>query len=82
LAYGSKVTFKSNIRGGGLLHSHIQKFPSGSEQQQVTTYSHKDSNNDWMIQKPWNADGSPVVEEEEDSPVQFVEDGDIIRLSI
>jgi dolichyl-phosphate-mannose-protein mannosyltransferase len=68
------VTLKSNIRGGGLLHSHIQKYPLGSEQQQITTYSHKDSNNNWIVELPWGAEELP------NTPVKFVQDGDIIRL--
>ncbi|KAJ3093089.1 Protein O-mannosyltransferase 2 [Quaeritorhiza haematococci] len=72
LAYGSKVSLKNNGHGGGLLHSHVQRYPTGSEQQQVTCYHHKDSNNDWIIKKPW---GVPDPED-----VEFVKDGDIIRL--
>ncbi|KAJ3269778.1 Protein O-mannosyltransferase 2 [Terramyces sp. JEL0728] len=75
LAYGSKISLKNNARGGGLLHSHVQKFPEGSEQQQVTTYSHKDLNNEWKVEKVWGAS-----DRNEDDAPEFVKDGDIIRL--
>lgn len=76
LGFGSIVSLKSNARAGGLLHSHVQRYPTGSEQQQVTTYHHKDDNNDWIVQRPWGVD--PV--NMSDPNVELIKDGDIIRL--
>ncbi|KAG8448978.1 hypothetical protein GDO86_015881 [Hymenochirus boettgeri] len=75
LAYGSTVTLKSLRTAAGYLHSHWHLYPEGvgAKQQQVTTYSHKDQNNLWIIKKQ-NSDYDPT------SPVEFVRHGDIIRL--
>ncbi|XP_028396136.1 protein O-mannosyl-transferase 2-like isoform X2 [Dendronephthya gigantea] len=75
LAYGSVVTLKNNRPGGALLHSHHHLYPEEHPpvQQQVTGYSHKDPNNDWLVKKssePYNPDG----------PVEYVKHNDIIRL--
>ncbi|KAI3635152.1 hypothetical protein MIR68_006718 [Amoeboaphelidium protococcarum] len=75
IAYGSKVTLKNNGYGGGLLHSHVQTFPHGSKQQQVTCYHHKDANNDWIIKR---IRGEPAVEE--DTEIHYLKDGDQVRL--
>eukprot|EP00158_Paraphelidium_tribonemae_P005748 Partr_v1_DN27509_c0_g1_i1_m30853 putative Dolichyl-phosphate-mannose--protein mannosyltransferase len=74
VAYGSKLSLKNNGYGGGLLHSHVQTFPEGSKQQQVTTYHHKDSNNDWIVTRK-REDRVPA-----DHPIQLLQHGDIIRL--
>ncbi|CAK5268733.1 unnamed protein product [Mycena citricolor] len=75
IAFGSKVTLKAYGFGGGLLHSHLHSYPEGSAQQQVTCYSHKDSNNDWNILPRW--DEAPIDYE---GPIRFVKHGDVIRL--
>ncbi|EPZ35059.1 MIR motif domain-containing protein [Rozella allomycis CSF55] len=73
VAYGSLVTIKNQGHGGGLLHSHIQTFPSGSKQQQVTLYHHKDDNNNWIIKKEHGV-------EIDDEKIQFIQNGDKLRL--
>ncbi|KAK4298489.1 hypothetical protein Pmani_029173 [Petrolisthes manimaculis] len=78
LAYGAEVTLKNARTGGGYLHSHIHLYPEGvgARQQQVTTYSHKDFNNKWLVKK-WNEEPGDW---EDDGPTELVKNGDLIRL--
>ncbi|KAK7684141.1 Protein O-mannosyltransferase 2 [Cerrena zonata] len=73
----SVMTLKNQGLTGGLLHSHIQTFPEGSKQQQVTTYSHKDSNNNWIMQRPR---GDPIYETDTNTDIEYVIDGMTVRL--
>ncbi|KAK4216253.1 family 39 putative glycosyltransferase [Rhypophila decipiens] len=75
VALGSRVTIKNMGYGGGLLHSHVQTYPEGSGQQQVTCYHHKDANNDWFFypnrrEADYDADADP----------RFIGNNDVIRL--
>jgi dolichyl-phosphate-mannose-protein mannosyltransferase len=76
MAYGSVISVKSHRVSGGLLHSHPDTYPKevGPPQQQVTTYAHKDSNNEWRIKKDV---GEPNADED---PVEYVKNGDYVRL--
>lgn len=76
MAYGSKVTLKNVGYGGGLLHSHVQTYPTGSQQQQVTCYHYKDDNNNWIILPRWD---EPEYNPSDD--LRFLAHGDVIRLS-
>ncbi|KAF9331481.1 hypothetical protein BG006_005680 [Podila minutissima] len=71
VAYGARVTIRHQGTQGGYLHSHPSNYETGSKQQQITLYPHKDSNNEWIIQK---RDGS-VPES-----LEYVAHGDIVRL--
>ncbi|KAK9877554.1 hypothetical protein WA026_018660 [Henosepilachna vigintioctopunctata] len=73
VAYGATITFKNHKTGGGYLHSHYHLYPEGvgARQQQITTYTHKDDNNKWII-KRYN---SKITDE-----VEIVRSGDLIRL--
>ncbi|XP_058062002.1 protein O-mannosyl-transferase 2 [Anopheles bellator] len=73
VAYGAVVTLKNHKTGGGYLHSHNHLYPkgAGARQQQVTTYSHKDENNRWLL-KPYDKQGVDNV--------TLVKHGDLVRL--
>lgn len=60
--------------GGGLLHSHVQTYPVGSQQQQVTCYHYKDTNNDWVVTQRWE---DPTIGEND---IRFLKHGDTVRL--
>ncbi|ELT93986.1 hypothetical protein CAPTEDRAFT_152537 [Capitella teleta] len=75
-SFGSIVTIKNHRTGGAYLHSHWHLYPDGvgAKQQQVTTYSHKDDNNRWLVshfnRRTDHEDGEAVI----------VRNGDLIRL--
>ncbi|KAF9579138.1 hypothetical protein BGW38_004732 [Lunasporangiospora selenospora] len=71
ISYGARVSIRHVGTQGGYLHSHASVYETGSKQQQITLYPHKDENNDWIIQK---RDGS-IPEE-----LEFIKHGDYIRL--
>lgn len=73
----SQFTLKNQGLTGGLLHSHVQTFPEGSKQQQVTTYSHKDANNNWLVQR---ARGENIYDSENSEDIEYVIDGMVVRL--
>ncbi|KFY39748.1 hypothetical protein V494_03866 [Pseudogymnoascus sp. VKM F-4513 (FW-928)] len=75
VAYGSRATIKNMGYGGGLLHSHVQTYPEGSGQQQITCYHHKDSNNEWFFYPNRNEAAFDTEE-----PPKFVSHGDVLRL--
>lgn len=67
--FGHSVTIKASKMTGGNLHSHPHAYPDGAGNQ-VTTYYHKDHNNEWAFQK---------VTEEKDN-VDFLRNGDSVVL--
>ncbi|KAI9807529.1 MAG: hypothetical protein M1825_005469 [Sarcosagium campestre] len=75
IAYGSRATLKNMGYGGGLLHSHVQTFPEGSKQQQVTCYHHKDSNNEWFF---YPNRSEPAYDPE--GEIKYVADKAVIRM--
>ena len=79
-AFGSKVTLKNMGYGGGLLHSHVQTYPVGSQQQQVTCYHYRDNNNEFIITPPWNEEQLPANYSASDQPIRMLKNNDVIRL--
>uniref|UniRef100_A0A1B6CJ65 Protein O-mannosyl-transferase 2 n=2 Tax=Clastoptera arizonana TaxID=38151 RepID=A0A1B6CJ65_9HEMI len=73
VAFGSVVTLKNHRTGGGYLHSHWHLYPDGvgARQQQITTYTHKDENNKWLVKK-YNNDSTNGTE--------LLKHGDLVRL--
>ncbi|KAJ2714032.1 Protein O-mannosyltransferase 2 [Coemansia spiralis] len=75
VAYGSVVTLKSAVQGVGLLHSHKDAYPDGSQQQQITGYTHKDPNNYWLVEKVHGQSYGNTTD-----TAEFVRHHDVVRL--
>ncbi|KAK3337507.1 glycosyltransferase family 39 protein [Cercophora scortea] len=60
---GSRVSIRHVNTQGGYLHSHPLMYPTGSKQQQITLYPHKDENNIWLLEnqtQPLDIHGNPI----------------------
>ncbi|KAF2653569.1 glycosyltransferase family 39 protein [Lophiostoma macrostomum CBS 122681] len=87
VAYGSRISLRHHNTQGGYLHSHAHMYPTGSKQQQITLYPHKDENNIWLLENqtlPEVLDpNSPKPEGpkawDSHGPV-WIEDGAVIKL--
>ena len=85
IAMGSRVSIRHHNTQGGYLHSHNHMYPTGSKQQQITLYPHKDENNVWLLEnqtQPENINGPITGPKAWDAvdPPKLVEDGSLIRL--
>ncbi|KAL6712435.1 Dolichyl-phosphate-mannose--protein mannosyltransferase 1 [Coniothyrium glycines] len=88
VAFGSRVSLRHWNTQGGYLHSHSHMYPTGSKQQQITLYPHKDENNIWIMENQT----LPIMPEDYSGPnltspkawdgigPTYIEDGAVIRL--
>ncbi|KAN0072254.1 Dolichyl-phosphate-mannose-protein mannosyltransferase domain containing protein [Elaphomyces granulatus] len=63
VAFGSRISIRHLNTQGGYLHSHNHMYPTGSKQQQITLYPHKDENNVFIVEnmtQPLDTDGQEV----------------------
>lgn len=83
---GSRVSIRHVNTQGGYLHSHPLMYPTGSLQQQITLYPHKDDNNVWVLEnqtQPLGIDGQPIngTDAWDKLPeVHHIVDGSVLRL--
>ncbi|KAG4431792.1 hypothetical protein IFR05_012731 [Cadophora sp. M221] len=86
VALGSRVSIRHHNTQGGYLHSHNLMYPTGSKQQQITLYPHKDENNVWLLEnmtQPLDINGEPIngsLAWDALSPPTFIKDGDTLKL--
>ncbi|KKA17081.1 Dolichyl-phosphate-mannose-protein mannosyltransferase [Rasamsonia emersonii CBS 393.64] len=84
VAFGSRVTIRHLNTQGGYLHSHGHMYPTGSKQQQVTLYPHKDENNLFLIENatqplgPYGEVQGPFAWD--NLTAEYIQDGATIRL--
>lgn len=83
---GSKVSIRHVNTQGGYLHSHPLMYPTGSKQQQITLYPHKDTNNIWLLEnqtQPLDIHGKPINGTDAWDALpgdNYVKDGTVLRL--
>lgn len=82
--FGSRVRIRHHNTHGGYLHSHDLMYPTGSKQQQITLYPHKDENNIWLLENQTQPEGldGPItgINAWDTMEPTRIEDGMIIRL--
>lgn len=83
---GSRVSIRHVNTQGGYLHSHPLMYPTGSKQQQITLYPHKDDNNVWILEnqtQPLDIHGNPIngsTAWNNLPEVPYITDGSVLRL--
>ncbi|KAF3349163.1 hypothetical protein VD0002_g6751 [Verticillium dahliae] len=82
---GSRVSIRHVNTQGGYLHSHPLMYPTGSKQQQITLYPHKDDNNVWMLQnqsQPLDINGLAIngTNAWDDLDPIYIKNGAVLRL--
>lgn len=83
VALGARVSIRHLNTQGGYLHSHASMYPTGSKQQQITLYPHKDENNVWLIENqthPGGGDAGGLSGFDATDPPVWVRDGAVIKL--
>ncbi|KAI1445197.1 glycosyltransferase family 39 protein [Annulohypoxylon stygium] len=88
IAFGSRVAIRHVNTQGGYLHSHPLMYPTGSQQQQITLYPHKDENNIFLLEnqtQPLDANGEAINgtfawDSVMNITENYIKDGDVIRL--
>jgi dolichyl-phosphate-mannose-protein mannosyltransferase len=89
VAFGSRISLRHHNTQGGYLHSHNHMYPTGSKQQQITLYPHKDDNNVWILENQTFPEFAPEVPKPTGKEIPkawdqldptYIKDGDIIRL--
>ncbi|TVY27966.1 Dolichyl-phosphate-mannose--protein mannosyltransferase [Lachnellula hyalina] len=86
VGFGSRVSIRHHATQGGYLHSHNLMYPTGSKQQQITLYPHKDENNVWLLEnqtQPLDITGQPINGSDAwdtQNPPTFIKDGDTLKL--
>ncbi|MCJ1383266.1 hypothetical protein MMC17_006379 [Xylographa soralifera] len=85
VAFGSRVSIRHHNTQGGYLHSHNHMYPTGSKQQQITLYPHKDENNVWLLEnqtQPEGLDGQPISGSKAWDTLSpaMIQDGAVLRL--
>ncbi|KAJ9113820.1 hypothetical protein QFC19_000013 [Naganishia cerealis] len=79
VALGSTISIRHVNTQGGYLHSHTHSYPTGSNQQQITLYPHRDENNNWRVLNG-SSESGPADYDWDKLPLQYVENGMKIRL--
>ena len=83
---GSRVTIRHHNTQGGYLHSHNHMYPTGSKQQQITLYPHKDDNNVWLMEnqtQPINPVNNQFINGTtawDTLEPQYLKDGAVVRM--
>lgn len=86
VAFGSRVVLRHHNTQGGYLHSHNHMYPTGSKQQQITLYPHKDENNVWLLENqtqpiiPGTNQTINGTKAWDDIDPVMIKNGDVLRL--